>query len=999
MSRRLRLSVLGLSLFATFGSTSLAGQSLTSGALRGAVQDLGGGALSGVAVTIEGRDGQSVGNLESADDGSFALTLLLPGTYAILFEAPGYQPVRQRGVLVSAGRTTILTVQLERRPPPIASVTEIGGAGASAGALGRIVVTQSFAGFEPGRSVSELSRGLSEVVRPTSGGRGFALAAGGLAAGHQRIFVDGIPELFLRHPGLRSEPAEVPAFATGGSVEAQLLGAASNAEWPGVAGSLLAVQTRSGGGRTRFAPFATFGGAKLGGNSVENPGDSSATSFQVGAIVTGTLKPDTAFFALGGAYQSLESPSAFPWEADSTRYDGQIATLRDALPRIGIDSFGTSLARAVAPVVRTWKGGHAFGRLDWQISGKTNLMSRLAFASWKESNPVLGAGAWNNAGTKLDGRDLSVLVALTSVGKTISNEARIGLASSKRDWSTDAGPGTLLAGEGIGFGALGTPNASFEVSSLNFVDAIHHPAGRHGIKAGMTVDLTRYRYDYRYGSQGIFLFGNLDRLGAANGAFAQAEAAGEAPSFSFKTIGLFVQDTWSLSPDFQLHLGLRWETQILPIDKLSSILDWSEFTGVADSIQLKDRRGFQPRVGFLWTGGRRKEWLLQGSVGLYSSGMDPMAFAEAVTHTGSVTVRRAIGQFDQWPALPSAAQTPERHHALTQILGGSSYRAPRTLKGEAGISRDFGGGTSFGLTASHYHSDFLLRRIDRNRAAAPSGETQEGRPVFGVLVQQGGLVTALPTSSRRFRNFDLVSGLVPTGFSDHYEVTAALDRRISRGFSLMASYTYSRTRDNLVGLLQADPADQLSPFPEGLDGQDWDEARSDLDIPHRVAATAEFSGGTNGRLALAARARWRSGLPFTPGFRSGVDMNGDLGGNNDPASADVVGTPGDMATCDGASVGRFAARNSCREKGVASLDLRLSFGLRRLTITVDAFNVVSTRAGLVDRAVLLVDPEQTLQTTPEGAVTVPLMLNPRFGTLLSRRSEPRFVRFGLRVEY
>ncbi len=334
------------------------------------------------------------------------------------------------------------------------------------------------------------------------------------------------------------------------------------------------------------------------------------------------------------------------------------------------------------------------------------------------------------------------------------------------------------------------------------------------------------------------------------------------------------------------------------------------------------------------------------------------------------------------------------------------YRAPRSFKGDFSITRALRGGMTVQLATAYRHTDYLLRRNDLNLAPA-LGQDQNGRPVFGTLVQQGGLVTVEPGSSRAFPGFDLVSLLSPTGFSDYYEVAASLNRPISRSIAFTAEYTYSRTRDNLVGLLQSDPADQLSPFPRGLDGLDWDEATSDLDVPHRVAATLELN--RDGMVSLAGRARWRSGLPFTPGFRSGVDLNGDLGGNNDPAPADAginPSGPGVIATCSGGTVAGFVARNSCREQSVGSVDLRLGVALpfggsagRKVRLVLDVFNAISSRMGLVDRAALLIDPSRNLSVDPvTGTVTVPFVSNPAFGTMLRRFGEPRVFRLGLQVE-
>jgi hypothetical protein len=158
-------------------------------------------------------------------------------------------------------------------------------------------------------------------------------------------------------------------------------------------------------------------------------------------------------------------------------------------------------------------------------------------------------------------------------------------------------------------------------------------------------------------------------------------------------------------------------------------------------------------------------------------------------------------------------------------------------------------------------------------------------------------------------------------------------------------------------------------------------------------------------LTLGARWRWRSGLPFTPGFRPGVDANGDGSGNNDPVSRQAVaGLSGllESAGCD-APAGDFAERNSCREEAVQALDAELGLrlpvgGARRVTLTLSAFNLVSTATGIVDRAAVLVDPDDSIGTDANGRLTLPLILNDNFGELLTRRNDPRTIRIGLRVE-
>ena len=986
---------------------SLPAQSLTSGSLRGTVQSTTGEPLPGVTLTLGGRAGAVSRALETDRKGGFRIPLLAPGEYALLAEQVGYQPVRLSGIVVEAGAATTVSVVLERRPPPITSVTERTAAGARAGgASGPAVSGRTLDAFDRPRDAAGLARDVSTMIGAGDGRTGLALGAQGLPASFGRLFVDGVQETLLRHPALRGEPASSPLFQRDALSQAQFLGTAADLEWRGTPGTVTALETRGGGRRMRLAPYATFASARLGGNSLDNFGDSTASSFQVGAVLSGALVPDTAHFLLRADYASLAEPTAAPWAVDSGRYNGQTVSLRQTLAAIGTDSFHTALAPYAASTVRRWKGGSGEGRLDWRVAKNSSLLLRLGFASWTEDAPRLGADLFAGVATSLDARDISAAASVTTTAATLANEFRAGFSAARREWRQTGFAGTVLAGDAVALGSSPLFPATFDTKGVDLSDAVQVSRDRHQIKGGGSLNVTQYEQDYRFGALGLFRFGDLDRFGAAEGTFFQTVGPSGSARFTVAEPGLFLQDTYELAPDFRLQAGVRYETQIFPVNKISPDTAWSNATGIRTNTEPRAAKGFFPRAGFVWDAQHRGEWVVHGSAGLYHGDLDPSLFSEAMVFDGGITVRRGQGTFASWPQVPGDSLAPAAGKRLT--LFSDRYRAPRSAKFDFGISRAFGGGTSFSILGSYGHTDYLLRRLDLNLPAGSARQTQEGRPIYGTLVQQGGLVSPAPGSNRRFSGYDLVSALVPTGFADYYEATAFLRHQVAHGFSVDASYTYSRTTDNLVGSLEADPADQLDPFPAGLPGGgDWSRGRSDLDVPHRVAAHAEFRSSGKAPLVLGARWRWRSGLPFTPGFRPGVDLNGDGGGNNDPVHVDQdVASVLSAAGCSSTATGSFAERNSCREKGVQALDLRLAVGLPLqiggggpLFVTVDAFNLVSSETGIVDRAAVLINPAGALTTGADGSVTVPFLANPNFGRLLSRRVEPRVVRFGLRMEY
>ena len=1000
--RPVRWLTLGLAVVALLFTPGAApAQSLTAGALRGSVIDLDGVPVAAASVTLEDSRGGVVRLLESDYAGSFGVPLLAPGTYRVLVEQVGFQPLRLMNVVVAAGQATSVTARLERRPPPITSVTEIESGAVQAGASsGRLVSGSELTLLDRRREVTDLSRGLTDLDAPRDGRTGLAISAGGLPASYSRLMVDGVAERLLRHPGLPGEPASAPGFSRAAIDQAQVVSRALDAEWRGTPGAILSAQTRRGGGRLGIAPYLSYSGATLGGAAEDNPADSSATSLQVGAALSGAIIPDTLSLYLGVDYQRLQQPTAFPWARDAASYQGTAGSLRDLVTLIAADSFGTAVGAMVQPTLRTWQGLSALGRLDWRLSPGTQLAIRTAGASWTERSPQLGQDLMSGAGVELEGRDLSAAVAVTSTFQSSANEFRVGFTSSRRAWlAPQSVAATLLVGESAGFGIAPPFPSEFTQSGLDLTDAFQVTRGRHQVKVGISASLSRHQQTWAWGGGGQWTFGNVDGFGAGTGDYSLVTGVGLV-EFTTTEVGLFAQDAWQLSPEMRVLAGVRFERQSLPTDKLASHQPWLEATGQATDFVPGGTGHLAPRIGFVWSAPQRGNLVIRGGVGLHYGGVDPARFAEAIQFNGAGQVRRAQGTFTAWPAAPSVSQAPYSATRLT--LFGDQYQAPRTFKADAGMTRSLGGGTSLTLGAGYHHTDYLLRRVDLNRAPQ-SGTTAGARPVYGVLVRQGSLVSPAPGSNRRFTTFDLVSGLVPTGYADYYEFTASLARRVGRGVTLLADYTFSKTEDNTPGLLSGDPADQLNPFPDGLSGADWTDGRSDLDIPHRVALTGEYTSPGRMPFTLAARWRMRSGLPFTPGFAPGVDVNGDGSGGNDPVFlASVSGAA--LSGCEGVAGSGFATRNSCRGDMVSSLDLRLAVTLpttatMNLILTLDAFNVVATETGIVDRAAALVDPTGTFAVDGAGNVTIPLVANPNFGSLLSRRGEPRTVRLGLRLEY
>ncbi len=861
------------------GAAPLAAQSLTIGRLVTTVVDERGAPVPDVTVTVE-RQGVAFRVLTTDHAGQIVVTGVAPGQYAVLAEQLGYQPVRARGIAVVAGGTSQVTVRLRHHPPPITSVEEetasaviSGGADAS-----RAIVGSGLSSLAYRRGVTDLVRDFSRIGPAGDGRDGVAGPGAGLPPGLARLEVDGFPEALLRHPGAPAEPVTAPLFDRQDMQQLVVTDFARDVEWRGTLGTLLSAVTATPPSRTTFTPWATASSARLGGRSADNPGDSAAYSVQAGFFAGGPIKGDTAGWTLSATYQQLADPTADPFTATSSA--GEPADL-GAIRADALANGRTDVTRWTVPTVRRWKGGSGMGRIDWQLGPTASLAFRAGGAAWKEDNPQYGTGLSNGAGSALDASDFSGAATLSVNGETVLSETRLGGYASKRNWSGAGLPYTALVADGVALGTDATLPGNFKESAFDLGETVTYQGGAHELKGGGSFTLRHVTDDWVPESTGSYLFGNVSGFGADQGAFAQAIASRPAQSLSISDAVLFGQDTWQASARLQLFGGVRYLVEHLPSGAVAVDAPWELVAGIANNTVPKQSKGvLGPRVGFVWDADGSGRTLVRATTGLEDGGYDVAALAEAARDDGDVTVRRLTGDLT-WPMVGSASTAPVTGTRLT--LFGPDVRMPRTYKTSVSIEHALGAGTRLVVSGLYAHTNYLLRRVDVNRIQAPLATAADGRSVWGSLQQYGALIVPAVGSNRRFSEFDMVYGLSSTGYDDDYEATVSLDRQLARGLSVDVSYTWSRTRDNRPGAYAPNPADRLSPFPDGLNGASWDIGTSDLDIPHRAVATVQYASGGAMPLTLAARYRYRSGLPFTPGFPQGVDVNGDGSGGNDPA--------------------------------------------------------------------------------------------------------------------
>jgi outer membrane receptor protein involved in Fe transport len=420
---------------------------------------------------------------------------------------------------------------------------------------------------------------------------------------------------------------------------------------------------------------------------------------------------------------------------------------------------------------------------------------------------------------------------------------------------------------------------------------------------------------------------------------------------------LFVQDDWTVSPRLTLNLGLRWDPYLPFIDetdRFSQVRLGQRSTvfpsapegvvfagdpGVPRSIIEKKLSNLGPRLGFAYDPVGSGHTSVRGGYGVFYSQIRQQAHNQISTNQPfslKLTINNPPGGIDNpyqttgnpFPFVPP--QTPEDRStyrfltpmAMTQW--DPDFRNAVVQQWNLNVQQQLLGTYIATIAYVGSRGDHLFMTNELNPAifGAPGQTLDERRPLFPIFAS----VTNQSSDAR----------------SQYHALQLSLNKRFSRGFSILSNYTWSKLLDNA----SSDGDGPSNPFD--LDAN-W--GLSDFDLEHRFVTSFIWQlpdlaerhawmrhvlGGwqTNGIITL------ESGSPFS--IASGRD-NSQSGVNRD--RADLVGDPDlDTGRPRGELVARYlntdafrvnapgtfgnSGRNILRGPGFASVDFGLVKNVR-----------------------------------------------------------------------
>ena len=966
-------------------SSPLVAQSISSGTITGTVRSPDGRAVPQAVVTLTPLGTGSSQETTTTASGSFTLTLVQPGSYEIRVEALGYRPLIARVLTIRGGEERNVNLTLNPAPPPVTTIDTVALSGGSstrfrAGGvqLGGSEIASLPYRFEDLASIAALSTAFDA-----------SLGSQGLPGDMSLVIADGVPFYRAPHPTARAEYLPDALFPRSALASVTAFHNAPDAEWAGSAGGYLALATRSSTGSAIELDGAYSGGPTWSSSELDF-GTPSLLSFQGGARGTVLLTPGVSQVVLSGEALQQQTPLG-PRVSEALAAD-----------LVGLDP--ELLTSLTEPAVETYTRYSALARLDVQRSRTSRVFLRgvgsFSRRDFDGAGPVSLARSAAPAEESIEFSAAGGIISESSPNVTM--ELRGGFSGSYRDFGTAVSdlPPAYLTALGVPLGNL--PSAAAESSRTDFVviPVLRYTPGTATLKFGATIRASSHTMAHSRAGLGDFLYSDAAALLAGTG-FGQATSAPKA-SFGTQEYGVFAQYESALAPGLRLSFGGRYDYERFSGDDVALNTGWLTASGLRNDDFPDSFHQFGARGSLTWdpsaSGGTR----IFLTASMHEGDVDTRALYQLFADDTDATSTRFAGTGIDWPmgGIPplAAAALP------TLTLFGPDTRAPRSTNMSAALTQRMGDGLSVYVRASVRRTDFLMRRRNLNLPIVAQAADPNGRRILGTLQQDGSLITTTTDDARRFAGFGEVWALDPDGWSEYKGFTAALEHSSST-FEFYGSYTFSETTDNWVGAASGSIGATLSPgLPEAAEGTaDWSEGTSDFDIPHRLSAGATVHFGS---VALSGIYHFRSGLPFTPRYRTGVDANGDGSIRND-----VAFVPGDAELttllsawpCLDRQTDAFAVRNSCRGPEQHTVNVRLKFRLGRLagrsaSLTLDGFNLVEGKGGVIDDALLLVDPSGGITTSPDGStITIPFIVNPGFGEVLYPSTRGRMLRIGLRI--
>jgi Carboxypeptidase regulatory-like domain/TonB dependent receptor len=461
-----------------------------------------------------------------------------------------------------------------------------------------------------------------------------------------------------------------------------------------------------------------------------------------------------------------------------------------------------------------------------------------------------------------------------------------------------------------------------------------------------------------------------------------------------ESYNFFINDSYRVTPRLTLNAGLRYEYNSPPVDAQDRATIYDVVTrnlvpvgtnGVPRSGFEPDKNNFAPRVGFAWTVGSDAKTVLRGGYGVYYD-QSPLAPAEALYFNSPFFDNNL---FFSLPGLPLTLNNPFPSF-FPFPLPDSALAIQRDLR-----------------TGYMQHWNFNVeRQLGENSIVEAAYVGSKGTKLLTARdinqPQPGILPPGLPVVPRPDPRFDDIDLLESRANSNYNALQMRFQQRLTRGFSALMSYTWSKSIDDASNFFSSagDPN-----FPQNSYNVAAERGRSNFDVAHRLSASYAYALPFRRSEGFAAKLLngWetfgivtlQTGRPFTVALLSEIDNSGTgrsilgFGANDRP---NLVGNPelSNRTTSQWFNTAAFAF-SPPGTFGNAGRNILEGPGFQSVNASLVKNTHLSERVNLQFRAEAF-----NLFNHPNFNLPDNFLGSPTFGRITSAR-DPRHIQFGLKL--
>ena len=915
--------------------------------MRGIILDPKGAGVPGATVRLRNTSTDETRETTSGSTGEYTISSLAPGNYELTVMKQNFAAFgRTFDLLVNEERRLDITLEINLPDNYIVESTAESVLKQESASLGTVIENRQVTGLPlDGRNFYELSLLVPGAVPPAQGSAGsvrgdFAFSVNGAREDANNFLLDGVYNLDpkLNTFGVRPSVDAIREF--------EMLTSTYDASFGRNPGAQVNVVLNSGSNTFHGSAFEFHRNAALDARNFFAPSSEPDPKYirnQFGGSLGGPINHDrTFFFADYEGTRSREGITRVTNVPTAQERNGNFSQSVFGVPKnpftgmpfdngVIPDFFINPIGRAIAalyplpnrtvpfqnfvssPILRDDNDSFD-ARIDHNLTNRAQLTFRYSFGDRDLFEPFTGPSLSlvPGFGDTVKRRSQNGMAALTwLLTPNLANESRVAFsrvaASVTQEASvlnSEVGLPTISPRErdlGLsfititGFSPLGDEGNNPQDSVTNvyqFINNSSYVHNNHLVKFGADVRFTQQNAFRDVESRGRLQFSPF--LTLTNNALADlllgfplvtSVARVDNPQrIRTHSFNFFINDSYRITPRLTINGGLRYEYNSPPVDAddRATIYDVATRTlvpigtnGVPRSGFEADKNNFAPRVGFAWSVGYKT--VLRGGYGVYYD-QSPLAPAEALYFNSPFFDNNV---FFPLPSLPLTVNNPFPSF-FPFALPDSALAIQRDLRTgymqhwNLNIERQIGDKNVLEVAYVGSKGTKLLTARDINQP------------------QPSVLPPGLPFVPRPNPQFDDIDLLESRANSNYHALQARFQRRLSTGFSTLASYTWSKSIDDASNFFSSagDPN-----FPQNSYNVAAERGRSNFDVAHRLSVSYSYAlpfhrrgAGFDAKLVNGWETfgilTLQSGRPFTVALLSEIDNSGTgrsiLGfGNND----------------------------------------------------------------------------------------------------------------------